>query len=256
METSEFWEDKQYYAIAKKEILSTNHYGMQMLKKLCSEKDSILDIGCGDGTRLSVLPGEYKTGVDISRVAINLAKNNYPDIKFIKGDIERLPFKDNLFDITYSAFVLEHLRNTERVISEMIRVTRNNGKIVLIAPNYGAPNRASPVYRGSRIIKLLQGYVRDIFSNQIGNKLNWKQVKADKNIKDYVQDIDTLVEPYLGSLIKYLKYNNLKIIKYNSCWDEELPDAKYQQKLFRVLGESGMYPFTVWGPHLVVVAEK
>jgi hypothetical protein len=69
-------------------------------------------------------------------------------------------------------------------------------------------------------------------------------------------DWDTTVEPYLGSLIQYLKSLGLKIIKAASSWEEEESGANLMQKLFRFFGEKNVYPFKYWGPHLVMLAEK
>ena len=53
-----------------------------------------------------------------------------------------------------------------------------------------------------------------------------------------------------------LKKKGLLIEQFTTCWSEELRDAKLHQKLFRLFGGLGIYPFFMWGPHLVVAARK
>ena len=250
----EVWTSEVYYEKAKEGSLNSDNEGMRVLTSYSKNAERILDLGCGEGTRLnSIAKGKKGEGVDISKVAISKARKTYSKLKFINADLENLPIKNNEFDLVFSAFVLEHLSNAEKMLKEAIRVIRNNGKIILIAPNYGAPNRSSPPYKGSRIKKLIFGFIDDL---RFTKKLNWQKVEPMANAKSYDVDWDTTIEPYLRTLIEYLKSKNLKILNYSSSWSEELNSAKIHQKLFRILGEFGIYPFKYWGPHLVLVAEK
>lgn len=252
------WKTKKYYEFAGRGSRDVDHPGMKELMTLSKKATNILDLGCGEGTRLSyVAKGKSGAGVDISANAISLAKESYPQFSFKKADLEKLTFKDGDFDLVYSAYVLEHLNNPEKVIDEAIRVLRNDGYLVLIAPNYGAPNRASPVFRGSRFKKLFGGLVKDFFVVfKSVNSLQWDKVTALDDITSYAPDTDATTEPYLGTLMHYLIKRGLEIKKYSSCWGEELPGAKVFQRLIRVLGETGLFPFKLWGPHLIVVAYK
>lgn len=250
----EIWETKEYFNSAKKGSLDKKHPGMKILFDLTKNAKNILDMGCGEGTRLGLVTakGVLGQGIDISKTAILMAKKRYPKLKFILGNLSKLPYKNDYFDLVYSAFVLEHLANPEKMINEAVRVVKSGGYLVLVAPNYGAPNRASPVFMGSRIKKLIFGFLRDLlFQN---NKLNWNKVKPVTNFSEYKMDMDTQVEPYIRTLIKYLINKNLKIIEWNSCWNQELPNVKFHQIIFRLL--RNFNPFCYWGPHLVVVVQK
>jgi len=60
------------------------------------------------------------------------------NLEAVKGDITRLQFKDNSFDLVINEGVVEHwLDRTERinVIKEMARVTKKGGKVIIIVPN-------------------------------------------------------------------------------------------------------------------------
>lgn len=253
------WRSDVYYQMAKRGSLDTNHPGMKILLHLAIGAKNILDLGCGEGTRLSIVTeGKNKgVGIDISSKAIDWGKKNFPRLNFMQGDLEKIPLKDKTFDLVYSAYVLEHLSNPTKVLSEAIRLISEGGFLVLIAPNYGAPNRCSPPFRGSRLMKFINGLLKDLSSLfNFRQRLDWTQVKPIGDEKHYDIDWDTAIEPYIGSLLIFLKKKNMKIIEFNSCWSEELKAAKIHQKTFRFLGELGLYPFLMWGPHLVVVAQK
>lgn len=250
---------RSYYKTAHQGSLYKSHPGMKVLFRLSEKAKKILDLGCGEGTRLSLLRKEKAetVGVDINDVAIKIAKKKYPDCKFIKSDLVKLPFNDNVFDLVYSAFVLEHLDEPEKVLLEALRVTKHGGHIVLIAPNYGAPNRASPPFQGSRMKKFIIGIVDDIIpKTKSSNLLNWKKVKPIASVDKYEPDWDTIVEPYLGNLSAFLEDNKLIVKQADSLWTEELPSAGFHQKVFRFLGMRKICPFLYWGPHFLVVAKK
>lgn len=277
------WRSDVYYQMAKKGSQDYSHPGMALLKSIAQKSDHILDFGCGEGTRLNWAAQNKKgsLGLDISQKGMELAKQKYPKLNFKKADLEKVSLPDASFDLVYSAYVLEHLSDPEKVLKEAMRIVKPKGYLLLVAPNYGAPNRCSPPFRGSRQRKLIKGFLKDLsllypssersesrsylrnniskekFSTSSNNNaLGWHKVIPISTNDKYDVDWDTTVEPYIGSLINFLKSHRFKIIQANSCWSQELPNAKPHQKLFRFLGEKNIFPFKYWGPHLVVLAQK
>ncbi len=62
----------------------------------------------------------------------------YPQRKnVIKCDVEhqKLPFSNGFFDEVYSENLFEHLKNPNKVLREMYRVLKKNGKLVVITDN-------------------------------------------------------------------------------------------------------------------------
>lgn len=94
--------DERWKPIAKKMI---EHYSL-------SSNSRILDIGCGKGflmyefTRL--LPNCEVKGLDISKYAINNSKREIKK-KIIQGSADKLPFKNNYFDLVISINTLHNL---------------------------------------------------------------------------------------------------------------------------------------------------
>lgn len=253
--TLKYWESKEYYDRAER-ASKQPHRGMRLISRLAKGADTIVDLGCGEGTRLVGVAGgrvgRVAIGVDISRKAIEIAQEKYKNIKFVRGDLEKLPLKTGAADLVYSAFVLEHTNDPEKVLVEAVRVAKNGGDIVFVAPNYGAPNRCSPPFRGSRIRKLLVGLLNDFLNIEPG--LGWRKVKPI--VAKYEMDFDTTVEPYVKTLLTYLNGLGAEIVYWDTCWEEELPNVKIHQRFFRLLGEGKVYPFRYWGPHMVVHAVK
>ena len=59
-------------------------------------------------------------------------KSHLNNMTFVKGYAEELPFLDNSFDIVFSRLAFHHFTNTDNVFSEMVRVLKPGGKLVMI----------------------------------------------------------------------------------------------------------------------------
>jgi ubiquinone/menaquinone biosynthesis C-methylase UbiE len=100
----------------------------------------ILDIGCGDGRFLrfcqQVAPEAACVGTDISWVrAVRTSKGG---LDVLQSDGEMLPVRSRSFDLALLVEVIEHVRNPERVLAEVTRVLKPDGRLVLTTPNYPA----------------------------------------------------------------------------------------------------------------------
>jgi len=101
-------------------------------------KIKILDVGCGDGSFFdSIL--EYRTnldchGTDISRKQCKIATSKGYNIK--QSDVSQgLDYQDNTFDIVISTEVIEHIFNTDRFLTELKRVVKPKGLVIITTPN-------------------------------------------------------------------------------------------------------------------------
>jgi ubiquinone/menaquinone biosynthesis C-methylase UbiE len=110
-----------------------------------NESICILDAGCGDGVHIDVIRRRGKiaensliVGLDISLNALNLSRRRHNKYAWIQGDIGRLPFADNQFDIVISFGVLAYTQNPSLSFSELCRVTRKSGLIgIWVYPQIG-----------------------------------------------------------------------------------------------------------------------
>ncbi len=106
----------------------------------------VLDAGCGSGavTRLiarRVFPGEV-VGLDIDPLFIEEAKRHaekegIDNIRFEIGNIEDLNYDDGSFDLSYCRFVLMHLNDPVKAVSELKRVTKRGGSVAAAEPDDG-----------------------------------------------------------------------------------------------------------------------
>jgi 2-polyprenyl-3-methyl-5-hydroxy-6-metoxy-1,4-benzoquinol methylase len=78
---------------------------------------------------------------DAEEIVISKLRANVRNAKseFICSVGEYLPFKDNSFDFIECVTVLEHVKEPEKVVEEMIRVVRKGGFIYILIPNYLYP---------------------------------------------------------------------------------------------------------------------
>ena len=98
----------------------------------------VLDAGCGSGaiTRMmaKVVYPETIVGMDIDPVFIEEARKMattqaIKNIRFEIGNIDSMDYENGAFDLTYSRFVLEHVNDPVWSVSEMKRVTKNEGYV-------------------------------------------------------------------------------------------------------------------------------
>ncbi len=111
----------------------------------------VLDVGCGAGYFLYLIREKYQaqgvtpmvTGVDISTAQLSymvrkMSKEGIGDAVVVHGNGEYLPFEDHSFDLVTCSEVLEHIRNPLRALSEMHRVLKPGGTLLLSTPSMAA----------------------------------------------------------------------------------------------------------------------
>ncbi len=94
----------------------------------------ILDVGCGIGAFEQYLPGLNITGVDFSEEMLREARKR-SDKTFVQGDAKTLGFDDSTFDAVFTVATLEFLEDYRKAVSEIARVTRPKGKLLVMMLN-------------------------------------------------------------------------------------------------------------------------
>lgn len=98
----------------------------------------ILDVGVGTGLSLDIYPPYCSVvGVDLSadmlRKAVKrIRKNGYDHIDLLEMDATHLAFPDNTFDYVIATFVISVVPDPIKVLAEMKRVNKKEGKIVIV----------------------------------------------------------------------------------------------------------------------------
>ncbi|MBV4445942.1 methyltransferase domain-containing protein [Clostridium tyrobutyricum] len=105
------------------------------------KSDIVLEAACGFGYGAAYISKNcrYVEALDLAEENIVFGKKayNFNNISWIVGDVTKLPYRNNYFDVYVSFETLEHLplNLIEKYFSEAIRVLKNKGKMIISTPN-------------------------------------------------------------------------------------------------------------------------
>ena len=99
--------------------------------------DRVLDVATGTGDlavelQRRVAPGGEVIGLDFSETMLELARRKAPDVRFEAGNALELSFGDDEFAATTVGFGARNFSDLPRGLSEMARVTRPGGRVVVL----------------------------------------------------------------------------------------------------------------------------
>lgn len=112
---------------------------------LSASEGPVLEAGCGVGLHVSSLKqaGFDAVGLDFAASTIRRSKNLRNDLKFVAGDVRRVPFRDDSFAGLWSIGVIEHFFDGyDPIASEMLRVIAPGGCLFLTYPQLSALRQA------------------------------------------------------------------------------------------------------------------
>jgi len=97
------------------------------------EATSFLDAGCGAGgaSVLARQRGASVSGLDASEPLLDLARRRVPDGDFRVGDLEALPFADEVFDAVIAASSIQYAGDPTAALRELSRVATADGRIAV-----------------------------------------------------------------------------------------------------------------------------
>jgi ubiquinone/menaquinone biosynthesis C-methylase UbiE len=214
---------------------------IQLLDKYSkNRKMNILEVGCGTGNLMEEVTkrGHSVVGLDISKQMIIDAKsrmeNSNNDILCTQGDVEKLPFKSEKFDLVLGIGVLEYLYDENKGLTEINRILKNDGIIIVSLPNlFKIQNIFDPYYYFGRGFEFL-----------ITRKLKFRK-RANTNLKqiDFSTNDQFTNRRYLKGKIDPLfnKYNfhHLEIISLGfgpfTFWRRSIFSNKFSLRISKIL---------------------
>lgn len=209
-------EEKEYYLLVKKvfRILAPFYdIGTMPISRIrdktvdftdAGKGSKILDVATGTGKQAFAFAkkGYDVTGIDLSEAMLKVAskKNKYANAKFALADATNLPFKDSSFNVSCVSFALHDmpLSIREKVLKEMVRVTKPKGIIVIV--DYALPENRISRFLAYHFVKL---YEKEYYSQFIKSDLEALLRKSGIEIREKL--------PALLGTGRVLKGVNLKL---------------------------------------------
>ncbi len=188
------------------ELETVKNYKQLSFRRLrVAHGDSILDIGCGLAYDASLLANEVSpTGhifaldndLGILSASKELPRSHAFPLGFIQANATELCFSDNQFDGCRVDRVLQHLPEPRKAFEEMVRVTKQQGWIVAIEPDWDT----AIVYSQSK-----RKITRTVLNNWADTrKSGWIGRELPILFKEYkLRDIRVEYVPIIDSLYTY-----------------------------------------------------
>ena len=123
----------------------------------------IAEVGSGGGHVLRMFPRARLTAIDVSSVYLDNARKNLAgyDVRFVKGEVDKLGLPAASFDRVICTEVLEHVVDSDAVLAAIVPLLRPAGYAVITVPN-------------DPLIARLKGIVRRTPARRLlGDRIEW-----------------------------------------------------------------------------------
>ncbi len=117
---------------------------LKIVNQLNPENKNILDVGCYDGTFLSLVKNKNNNffGIEASEWGIEEARGKGIEInQYFFDDKTKLPYEDNFFNIVVAGEIIEHIYDTDFFLDEISRILKLGGKLLISTPNLASLGR-------------------------------------------------------------------------------------------------------------------
>jgi len=159
----------------------------------------VLDAGCGGGFYSLWLSerGAKVLGIDGSKEMIRIAKRKASskmlDAEFMIGDVSDLRIQDSTFDLVLSTLVLMDVKELDKVISEIVRVTRDSGDIVISVQHPILTSGDWERESGQKLFRKLDNYFLERELEAV-----WENERKERvSLKYYHRPLQAYMQPFL-----------------------------------------------------------
>lgn len=131
------------------------------IAEILAPDTKLVDIGCGTGSMLRALRARGFTdlhGLELSAYAVaRLAREGIP---MTRGSLLDMPFADAAFDAVIASEVLEHVIRRRRFLSELTRIVKIGGTVLVFVPD----DYLGPLEEPEHVIKYNAASLRKFLS--------------------------------------------------------------------------------------------
>lgn len=124
--------------------INLDEKGYAEIVSAAEESKQICEIGCGSANILKhhkKFENRY-SGCDFSQALMSRNKRLYPQATFTPlGKPNILPFGDEMFDLVFSVFVIEHSTNPAKFLEECSRILKPGGRLMILCPDFLGKSR-------------------------------------------------------------------------------------------------------------------
>jgi 2-polyprenyl-3-methyl-5-hydroxy-6-metoxy-1,4-benzoquinol methylase len=128
-----------YYARAPLPLRLVERRRLAIIREFMGEVDGleVAEVGSGGGHVLQMFPRARLTAIDVSSEYLAIAKKNLEgyDVRFVKGEVDKMDLPDASFDRVICTEVLEHVVDPDAVLAAIARLVRPDGAAVITVPN-------------------------------------------------------------------------------------------------------------------------
>jgi 2-polyprenyl-3-methyl-5-hydroxy-6-metoxy-1,4-benzoquinol methylase len=113
--------------------------GYKKIVELAAGSQSVCEIGCGAANILKHHPALHPkyTGLDFPEKLLQANSIKYPAAQFHTFKSSNIfPVKDQLFDLVFCVFVLEHVTHPAVFLDECKRILKTGGTLIILCPDY------------------------------------------------------------------------------------------------------------------------
>jgi len=234
-----YWQGREYEDTAERIVL-------KRLLKIIGKKEKLLDIGGGYGRLVPEYAKNFQNCliIDPSEKLLSQAKKlcfKYKNLSLQKGIIEKIPHKDESFDVVLSVRTFHHLENLHQAIKEIYRVLKPKGFLIL---EFANKIRFKNILKA--ILKLNFNFLVDHKPEKVGkSKIPFYSYHPNQ--------IKTILLSEGFKIIKIFSVSN-----FRSPLIKKIIPLKILLKLESLFSliSSKFPPLRFWGPSIFILAQK